>query len=118
LARETGELILAGRSKGIIDVDTKSTGTDMVTEFDRAAETLNVSELRRLRPDDAIVGEEGTDRPGTSGIAWLIDPIDGTTNFLYGLPGYAVSIAAADPAGALVGAVFVPATDEMFAAGR
>ena len=96
LARETGELILAGRSKGIVDVDTKSTGTDMVTEFDRAAETLIVSELRRLRPDDAIVGEEGTDRPGTSGIAWLIDPIDGTTNFLYGLPGYAVSIAASD----------------------
>jgi myo-inositol-1(or 4)-monophosphatase len=118
LARETGDLILAGRSKGIVDVDTKSTGTDMVTEFDRAAETLIVSELRRLRPDDAIVGEEGTDRRGTSGIAWLIDPIDGTTNFLYGLPGYAVSIAASDGDGPLVGAVAVPTFGEVFTARR
>ena len=118
LARETGELILAGRSKGIVDVDTTSTGTDMVTEFDRAAETLIVSELRRLRPDDAIVGEEGTNRPGTSGIAWLIDPIDGTTNFLYGLPGYAVSIAASDGDGPLVGAVAVPTFGEVFTARR
>jgi myo-inositol-1(or 4)-monophosphatase len=118
LAHEAGELILAGRSRGIVDVDTKTTGTDMVTEYDRAAEALIVGELQRLRPDDSIVGEEGTDRRGTSGVVWLIDPIDGTTNFLYGLPGYAVSIAASDGEGALVGAVAVPTFGEVYTARR
>jgi myo-inositol-1(or 4)-monophosphatase len=90
----------------------------MVTEHDRASETLIVSAIRAARPDDAIIGEEGTADEGTSGVHWLIDPIDGTTNFLYGLPGYAVSIAAADAAGTLAGAVYVPATDELFSAAR
>jgi myo-inositol-1(or 4)-monophosphatase len=64
------------------------------------------------------VGEEGTSTTGTSGIRWLVDPIDGTTNFLYGLPGYGVSIAAADEQGTLAGVVYVPALDELFAAHR
>jgi myo-inositol-1(or 4)-monophosphatase len=118
LATEAGELIRLGRAEGITDVETKSTQTDMVTEYDRASEALIVGELRRHRPDDAIVGEEGTDRAGTSGITWLIDPIDGTTNFLYGLPGYAVSIAAQDEDGLLVGAVSVPTFGELFTARR
>jgi myo-inositol-1(or 4)-monophosphatase len=118
LAATTAELIHEGRNRGIVDVDTKSTGTDMVTEYDRAAEAQIVGELRRLRPDDAIVGEEGTDRAGSSGVSWLIDPIDGTTNFLYGLPGYAVSIAAVDEQGPLVGAVAVPTFGEVFTAER
>jgi myo-inositol-1(or 4)-monophosphatase len=118
LARRAGRLVLAARRGGIVTADTKSSATDMVTEHDRASEHLIVEALRAARPDDAIVGEEGTADEGTSGIHWLIDPIDGTTNFLYGLPGYAVSIAAADATGTLAGAVYVPATDELFSAAR
>jgi fructose-1,6-bisphosphatase/inositol monophosphatase family enzyme len=86
----------------------------MVTEFDKASERLIVDGITAVRPTDAIVGEEGTDTPGSSGVRWLIDPIDGTTNFLYGLPGYAVSIAAADLQGGLIGVVHIPATAETF----
>ncbi len=118
LARGAATLIHGGREQGIAEVDTKSTGTDMVTEFDRAAEAHIVGTLRRERPHDAIVGEEGTDDPGTTGVTWLIDPIDGTTNFLYGLPGYAVSVAAADGDGPLVGVVAVPAFGELYLARR
>ena len=118
LACNAGALVFEGRRLGLDSVDTKSTPTDMVTEFDKAAEAMIVAGLRATRPDDAIVGEEGTSIAGTSGISWLIDPIDGTTNFYYALPGYAVSIAAADPDGAVVGAVYVPATNELFSAAR
>lgn len=118
LARCAGALVLAARRQGIISADTKASATDIVTEHDRASEQLIVSALRMARADDAIVGEEGTSDEGTSGIHWLIDPIDGTTNFLYGLPGYAVSIAAADSLGTVAGAVYVPATDELFSAAR
>jgi myo-inositol-1(or 4)-monophosphatase len=90
----------------------------MVTEYDRMSESLIVDGLLAARPDDAIIGEEGANRAGTSGVQWLIDPIDGTTNFLYGLPGYAVSIAAQDGDGLLAGVVYVPALDETFHAGR
>lgn len=96
----------------MFEVATKSTSTDMVTELDRAAETLIVDALVAARPDDAIVGEEGADHPGRSGVRWLVDPIDGTTNFLYGLPGWAVSIAAADEDGPLAGVVYVPTYGE------
>lgn len=119
LARRAGTEASEGRARhGISAATTKSSSTDVVTEFDRASETLIVGGIRAARPDDAIIGEEGTDTEGTSGVHWLIDPIDGTTNFLYGLPGWAVSIAACDADGALAGAVYVPATDEMFTAAR
>ena len=118
LAVRAGALISEARQSGAGLVDTKSTATDMVTEYDRASERLIVDAIRAARPDDAIIGEEGTADPGISGVSWLIDPIDGTTNFFYGLPGYAVSIAAADPDGTLAGAVYVPATHELFAAVR
>lgn len=114
LAMDAGRMIREGRARGLEAVATKSTSTDMVTEFDAASERLIVDGIRLARPDDAIVGEEGTDSPGTSGVRWLIDPIDGTTNYLYGLAGYAVSIAAADAGGSLVGVVHLPATDETF----
>ena len=74
--------------------------------------------LRSRRPDDAIVGEEGSRTQGSSGISWLVDPIDGTTNFLYDLGGYAVSIAACDDAGPIAAAVFVPSVRELFTATR
>ena len=121
LATEAGRMVRDGRAAaggtaGALSVATKSTATDMVTEFDTASERLIVAGLRAERPDDGIVGEEGTSSDGTTGVSWLIDPIDGTTNFLYGLAGYAVSIAAMGPAGAVAGAVYLPATDELFTA--
>jgi len=116
LARDAGRMVRDGRRRGVTETSTKSSETDMVTEFDRASERLIVQGLTNARPQDSIVGEEGTDTEGNSGVRWLIDPIDGTTNFLYGLPGYAVSIAARTDAGTQVGVVYVPATDEMFSA--
>ena len=118
LAVEAGRTVLEGRTRGVTDAGTKSTATDMVTEFDRQSEQLIVDRLRRERPDDGLIGEEGASHRGTTGISWLIDPIDGTTNFLYDLPGWAVSVAALDADGALAGAVFVPRTGELFAATR
>jgi len=118
LAQAAGDMALAGRKAGLHNVQTKSTATDMVTEFDRASEVLIVEGMRAARPDDAIVGEEGTSVSGTSGITWYIDPIDGTTNFLYDLPAWAVSIGAEDSSGPLAGVVYIPALGEMFTATR
>jgi myo-inositol-1(or 4)-monophosphatase len=103
---------------GLSGLSTKSTATDLVTIHDRAAEATIVTGLAAARPDDGIVGEEGTARPGTSGISWLVDPIDGTTNYVYGLHHWATSIAAADAEGVLAGAVYAPVLGELFAAGR
>jgi myo-inositol-1(or 4)-monophosphatase len=118
LARSAGDMALAGRKAGLQNVQTKSTATDMVTEFDRASEKLIVEGLRERRPLDAIVGEEGASVAGTSGITWYIDPIDGTTNFLYDLPAWAVSIGAEDSNGPIAGVVYIPALGEMFSATR
>lgn len=118
LARAAGDMALTGRKAGLQNVQTKSTATDMVTEFDRASEKLIVEGMRKRRPHDAIVGEEGASVSGTSGITWYIDPIDGTTNFLYDLPAWAVSIGAEDHNGPLAGVVYIPALGEMFSATR
>lgn len=122
LARAAGELALEGR-RGLgpgrrARHDTKSSATDPVTEFDRAAERLLVDELSRRRPDDELVGEEGARRPGSSGLAWHLDPIDGTANFVYDLPAWCSSVAVVDEHGSLAGAVFVPVTGELFSAAR
>ena len=118
LAERAGELAAQGRRRGLTKPDTKSSPTDMVTEFDRASESLIVTGLRAARPDDGIVGEEGANVTGTSGIEWFIDPIDGTTNYLYGQPAWAVSIAAADGSGTMVGVVHASVLAETFAAVR
>ena len=118
LALRAGALVRDGRRRGLATIGTKSTVTDMVTEYDRASERLIVDGILAARPDDTVIGEEGADHPGTSGVAWLVDPIDGTTNYLYGLPGYAVSIAARDAGGLLAGVVHVPVPGEMFRAVR
>ena len=118
LSRRAGQMIAEGRRSGAGLVDTKSTATDLVTEYDRRSERMIVGEIRSERPGDGIVGEEGTADVGTTGVHWLIDPIDGTTNFFYGLPGYNVSIAACDESGPFAAAVYVPATDELFTAER
>ncbi|NND74394.1 MAG: inositol monophosphatase [Ilumatobacter sp.] len=122
LARRAGGAALVGRRSLPVGQppahDTKSSATDPVTAFDEAAEATIVDALRRLRPDDAIVGEEGTTDGGTSGIAWHIDPIDGTANFLYDQPAWCTSIAAVDEHGSLAGAVYAPVADELFSAAR
>jgi myo-inositol-1(or 4)-monophosphatase len=93
-ARAAAELV-GSRSRGVVTVAaTKSSDVDVVTEADRSAELLIRERIGAVRPDDAFLGEEGDDVLGTTGVRWVIDPIDGTVNFLYGLPQYAVSIAA------------------------
>ena len=116
LAVAAGDLVFEGRKKGVRSISTKSSDTDVVTEFDRASERLIVDGLHEARPDDAVVGEEGTDSTGRSGVQWLIDPIDGTTNFQYDLPGYAVSIAALSAEETMAGAVYIPSNRELFTA--
>jgi myo-inositol-1(or 4)-monophosphatase len=110
--------IASGTSRSTMTAATKSSRTDVVTLHDRAAEATIVAALATRRPDDAIIGEEGTQRAGTSGLSWFLDPIDGTTNFLYGLPLWSTSVGVADAEGTVAGAVFVPATGELFAAAR
>jgi len=93
LAREAGELVRKGRASAEVTA-TKSSDVDIVTQMDLASETLLRERIAQWRPDDAILGEEGDDKVGTSGITWVLDPIDGTVNYLYGIPHYSVSVAA------------------------
>ena len=118
IAHEVGAVALAGRKRGLNEVSTKSTSTDMVTEYDRLTEKSIISALRLARPNDSIVGEEGGGHDGTSGITWFVDPIDGTTNFLYDLPSWTISIGAHDSDGEFVGVVFCPPLNETFSAIR
>ena len=99
-------------------VDVKSSSTDMVSDADREAEQAIVDLLQSERPDDGVLGEEGTEEDAASGRRWVVDPLDGTTNFLYAYPGWAVSVALEDSDGGLVGIVFDPARGELFAAER
>jgi len=110
--------LLRARQQGIRQAATKSSPTDPVTEADRAAERLVVEMLRGRRPDDAVLAEEGTELPGTSGLRWVIDPLDGTVNYLYQRAGWAVSVAVEDDHGALVGVVVDPVLEETFHAAR
>jgi myo-inositol-1(or 4)-monophosphatase len=100
------------------EVDSKSSSTDMVSAADRDAEALIQAALHEERPDDAVLGEEGARAEGGSGRRWVVDPLDGTTNFLYGFPVWAVSIGLDDDQGGLIGVVFDPVRDELFAAER
>ena len=84
---------MAGREQALT-VTTKSTLTDVVTQMDTEAEALVVGTILAARPDDGLLGEEGADRLGAPGVRWIVDPLDGTVNYLYGLPSWAVSIAA------------------------
>jgi myo-inositol-1(or 4)-monophosphatase len=122
LARATAEeaavLVGAGRSTAADQVDTKSSPVDVVTAVDTASEALIVRRLLEARPDDGVLGEEGASREGTSGVRWVIDPIDGTVNFLYGFPAYAVSIAAEVDGRVEAGVVLNVATGELFSAER
>jgi myo-inositol-1(or 4)-monophosphatase len=117
LAREAGALALSMRA-GIGVLETKSSPTDVVTAADKAVEALLVQRLATARPEDGLLGEEGAGSLGTSGIRWVIDPIDGTVNYLYGIPQWAVSIGVEDASGTVVGVVFDPSKDELWQAVR
>lgn len=101
---------------GIGVADTKTSATDVVTEADQAVEELIRRRLAAERPDDAVLGEEGDDHPGTSGVRWVIDPIDGTVNYLYGLPECAVSVAAEVDGVVMAGVVVTIPTGRTYAA--
>src|SRR3954452_3892676 len=116
LAADAAALLLEGVDRPRTDVGTKSSRTDMVTEVDRASEQLIVAGLRAARPDDALLGEEGASASGTTGGRWVIDPLDGTTNYLYALPGFAVSIAAEVHGARTVGVVHDPLHGDVFPA--
>jgi myo-inositol-1(or 4)-monophosphatase len=112
LAHEAGALLLERVGRRARDVDVKTTATDMVSAADRDAEALIRSGLTRARPADGLVAEEGSRRESASGRQWIVDPLDGTTNFLYGFPQWAVSIALEGE----LGVVFDPERNELFAA--
>ncbi|TFV85886.1 inositol monophosphatase [Blastococcus sp. CT_GayMR20] len=116
VAREAAELVARGRASAADHVDVKSSPVDVVTAVDTATEELVVSRLLAARPDDGVLGEEGASREGTSGVRWIVDPIDGTVNFLYDFPAYAVSIAAEVDGVVRAGVVLNVATGEEFTA--
>jgi myo-inositol-1(or 4)-monophosphatase len=113
-----GELLLRRFGGPIRGLDHKSSATDMVSDADREAEAAIVELLDRERPDDAVVGEEGTGERGSTGRRWLVDPLDGTTNYLYGHPQWCVSVALEDADGGVVGVVHDPSRGETFRAAR
>lgn len=91
MAERAAAIHREGRERGL-DVREKSAAGDLVTQIDKAAERAIVEMILAARPNDAILGEEGTDRDGTSGVRWVIDPLDGTASYVRGYPGYAASI--------------------------
>ena len=99
-------------------MSSKSTPTDLVSEADLAAERAIRELLAGRRPDDGFVGEEGEASAGSSGLRWVVDPLDGTVNFLFGIPQWCVSVAVRDEHGTLAGAVYDPNRDELFTATR
>jgi myo-inositol-1(or 4)-monophosphatase len=115
-AHEAATLVTQRRRAGVEVADTKTSPTDVVTEVDHAAEELIRARLLAARPDDGIVGEEGDDTPSTSGVTWVVDPIDGTVNFLYGIPQYAISIAAKRGEEVVAGVVLDVTKGEAFTA--
>jgi myo-inositol-1(or 4)-monophosphatase len=119
VAQEAGSLLLERFERGTEPaLASKSTPTDLVSEADLASERLIRERLASERPDDAFLGEEGGGEQGTSGLTWVVDPLDGTVNFLFGLPQWCVSVAVRDSQGELAGAIFDPCRDELFCATR
>jgi myo-inositol-1(or 4)-monophosphatase len=109
-ARAAGAILLDHYEHGVREVETKSTPTDLVSEADLEAERAIRDLILERRPDDAILGEEGDDMPGTTGLRWVVDPLDGTVNYLFGIPQWSVSVACEGR----VGVVFDPLRDELF----
>lgn len=128
IAREAGDLVRDGRPDRVTVAATKTSPQDVVTAMDLASEQLLRRRLAQLRPDDGVLGEEDGFVPGRSGVTWVVDPIDGTVNYLYGLPSYSVSVAAVTaPAGSvpdprtwtvLTGCVHAPTLGVTYTAAR
>jgi myo-inositol-1(or 4)-monophosphatase len=116
ISRKAGELVSARPEN--FDLNQKSSIDDFATQMDIASEKLIVESILAARPDDGLIGEEGASRPSKSGITWVIDPIDGTVNYYYGLPGWNISIAAKDKDGVLVGVVNAPTLNSLWHATR
>ena len=118
IAREAGSLIHASRRAGVEIADRKSSTTDIVTAADRASEALIKERILAARPADGILGEEGSDSAGSSGVRWVVDPIDGTVNYAHGIDQYAVSIGVEIDGEIVVGVVLSPAQDREYTAIR
>jgi len=104
------------RRGDIGEVQSKSSDTDPVTDVDRESEDIVIAMLAEHRPDDGVLGEEGADTAGTTGVRWVVDPLDGTVNYLYGLPSYAVSIAAQYEGTTIAAVVHDTALDTVYVA--
>ena len=118
VAQAAGDLLL--KRPVDLEIETKSTSTDVVTLMDKMAEALIVEMINAEHPEDGILGEEGTDTHGSSGLQWVIDPIDGTVNYLYQLPHWCVSIGLVDAKTfeGIVGVVFAPVLGRMYISSR
>lgn len=113
-ADAAGTFLLQGWSDPRREVRTKSTGTDMVSEMDHGAERILVETILASRPDDGILGEEGADRPSRTGVRWIVDPLDGTTNYLYGLASWCVAVGVELDGVPVIGVVRAPALSERY----
>jgi myo-inositol-1(or 4)-monophosphatase len=116
VAQAAGQLLM--QRPAHFDLTEKSVAIDFATQMDEKAEALIVEGILAARPDDGIIGEEGAARESRSGITWVIDPLDGTVNYFYGLPGWNVSVAARDDEGSLVGVVYAPTINSLWHAVR
>jgi myo-inositol-1(or 4)-monophosphatase len=117
-ARAAGEVLISYYGRAPEGLASKTSATDPVSDADREAERVIRELLEAERPDDGLVGEEGSHSPAASGRRWIVDPLDGTVNFLYGLRAWGVSIALEDEDGLAVGVVFNPVSGECFEAER
>jgi myo-inositol-1(or 4)-monophosphatase len=117
-ARAAGDVLMSYYGRPPEGLASKSSETDLVSDADREAERAVRNLLGAERPDDGLLAEEGSHTPGSSGRRWLVDPLDGTVNFLYGFPAWAVSVALEDAGGVAVGVVYSPVHAETFSAVR
>ena len=116
VAKDAGSLLM--NRPDTFTLTEKSSVIDFATQMDQQAEKMIVEKLLAARPDDGIVAEEGASSSSKSGITWVIDPIDGTVNYLYGLPGWSISVAAKDKDGLVVGVVYAPTLNGLWSAIR
>lgn len=117
-ARKAGALLVDRFGGPASGVSSKSTHTDLASDADRDAEILIAKVIGEVRPEDAFLGEEGGETASSGELRWVLDPLDGTINFLFGLPAWCVSIAAVDEMGTLIGLIHNPLMDETFTASR